>query len=395
MKIAFVTPWYGPHIPGGMESETRRTVAHLQAVGFQVEILSTCIRDFFSNWNSNYHHPGVTIEEGITVRRFAVEKTERRSFQWASWRLQQGQRLTRAEEEEFTSQMIQCPPLYDYIADHCHDTLYFFIPYLFSTTFIGARICPERSAIVPCLHDESYAYLDILKKVLPKSRSLILHSESELALVEKLFGPDEQQLRRVIGEGVDTDIEFDADRFRAKFNLPGPFMLVVGRRDQGKNTPLLLHYWRRFVQERELGLKLLLIGPGDVGIDEDLADHVIDLGYVTTQDKYDAYAAATVLCQPSIHESFSLVIMESWLAGTPVLVNGHCAVTTEHCRKSNGGLYFTTYPEFAATANYFFMEKGVGQKMGQNGCRYVLANYQWPAIIEKYKQLIGDMQDAG
>jgi alcohol dehydrogenase (cytochrome c) len=38
--------------------------------------------------------------------------------------------------------------------------------------------------------------------------------------------------------------------------------------------------------------------------------------------KYDAYAGANLLCQPSLHESFSIVLMEAWLAETPVLVDG-------------------------------------------------------------------------
>ncbi len=395
MKIAFVTPWYGQDIPGGMESETRRTAAHLQAAGHQVEILTTCIRDFFSSWDRNYHRPGVSSETGIAVRRFRVEATDRRKFQWANWRLEQGQRLSPSEEEDFLKEMIRCPQLFDYIAAHCQDKLYFFIPYLFTTTIIGVQICPEHSVIIPCFHEEGYAYLDTLKEVIPQVKSLILHSKAELAQVERIFGSHQRQLRAIIGEGVDTEFETDAVRFRNKFYIDDPFMLVVGRRDRGKNTPLLLHYWRRFVQENNPGLKLVLIGPGDVAIDDSLEGHVIDLGYVSLQDKYDAYAAATVLCQPSIHESFSLVIMESWLASTPVLVNEHCAVTREHCQRSNGGLYFMTYREFAATTDFFFSENEIRCKMGRNGRQYVLDNYQWPLIIEKYGRLIEEIQDAG
>ncbi len=394
MKIAFVTPWYGLDIPGGMEAETRRTASQLQDAGYQVEILTTCIRDFFSSWDSNYHRPGVTIEGGIKVRRFRVEATDHHSFQWSNWRLEQGQMLSRSEEDDFIKGMMHSPQLFEHIAAHCQENYYFFIPYLFATTIVGAQICPERSVIIPCLHEEGYAYLDTLREVFPKVRSLILHSQAELAQVEKIFGPAQQQLREVVGEGVDTQFESDAERFRTKFKISDPFILVVGRRDRGKNTPLLLHYWRRYVYENNPALKLVLIGPGDVHIDEDLEGHVIDLGYVTAQDKYDAYAAATVLCQPSIHESFSLVIMESWLAGTPVLVNGNCTVTREHCQRSNGGLYFTTYPEFAATIDYLFSQNNTRSKMAENGRQYVLANYQWPAIIEKYGQLIGEMQNA-
>lgn len=49
-RLTFVTPWFGPDIPGGMEAETRRTIAHLQAAGFTVDVLTTCIRDFHADW---------------------------------------------------------------------------------------------------------------------------------------------------------------------------------------------------------------------------------------------------------------------------------------------------------------------------------------------------------
>jgi len=114
----------------------------------------------------------------------------------------------------------------------------------------------------------------------------------------------------------------------------------------------------------------------------------VDLGFVPAQDKYDAYAAASILCQPSINESFSLVIMESWLTETAVLVNGRCAVTREHCQRNNGGLYFSNYDEFAATVDYLMMNSDIARQMGRNGRQYVLDNYQWPTIVEKYRQII-------
>lgn len=395
MKIIFVTPWYGSGIPGGMESETRRTAANLKAAGFETEVMTTCIRDFFSQWNKNVHSPGVSVEDGIPVHRFPVEKTNRAAFQWASWRLQQGQRLTKEEESVYREEMIRCPKLLNAIASQDQDTLFFFIPYLFSTTMAGSQIWPERSAIIPCLHDESYAYLDTINETVSTVQALVLHSKAELDLVEKLYGAVPGQIRRVIGEGVDSNFEVDGQRFRKKFGLYDPFVLVAGRRDQGKNTPLLLHYWRRYIQEYQPEVKLVLIGPGDIKLGFDLQQDVVDLGYVSRQDKYDAYGAADFLCQPSVHESFSLVMMESWLARTPVLVHGRCAVTTEHCRQSDGGLYFTTYPEFAETVSYLFANEEIRRKMGMNGRQYVLENYQWPTVIEKYRRLIGDMQHGG
>lgn len=393
MKIAFVTPWYGLDIPGGMESETRRTAAHLHAAGHDVEILTTCIRDFFSDWGRNYHAPGVSLEQGITVRRFAVSGGDQIAFQQVNRRLLGGKPISSAEEAVFAGEMFDCPDLYAYLAANCDHHIFFFIPYLYATTIFGASICPERSVLIPCLHDESYAYLDLFRQLMPQPKGMILHVQAERELVERLYGPAPDQKRRVIGEGVDTSFVADAARFRRKYQIDDPFLLVAGRRDAGKNTPLLLAYWRRLVRAGKTKAKLVLIGPGEITIDPEMAGHIIDLGYVPLQDKYDAYAAASMLCQPSIHESFSLVIMEAWLAETPVLVNGRCAVTLEHCRRSNGGLYFTNYEEFAATTTFVLKQGEMALKMGQNGRSYVLANYQWPQIVERYEQLIKEIEN--
>lgn len=56
--IAFVIPWYGDQIPGGAESECRSIVKHLRNSGVEVEVLTTCIKEFKSDWNKNHYKPG-------------------------------------------------------------------------------------------------------------------------------------------------------------------------------------------------------------------------------------------------------------------------------------------------------------------------------------------------
>ena len=327
MKIAFVTPWYGPNIPGGAESEARRTVQHLQQAGYDVEVLTTCIRDFFADWGGNYYKPGIEHINGVLVRRFPVEKRDKRQFDEINQKLIDGRHISPETEQIFINEMFRAPDLYTFIRQHCQDYLFFFIPYMFASTYFGAQICPQRSAIIPCLHDEGYAYMDIFRAVLPNVRALLFNTHSESKLAAQLYGNPASQIRQVVGIGLETEFTYDGQRFRQKYHLDEPFISYTGRRDSGKNVPLLLDYWQRYVKSNETKMKLVLIGPGDIALAPDLAVHVVDLGFVPLQDKYDAYAAATLLCQPSLNESFSLVIMESWLAGTPVLVNGRCPVT--------------------------------------------------------------------
>ncbi|MCB9422039.1 MAG: glycosyltransferase family 4 protein [Ardenticatenaceae bacterium] len=389
MKLAFVTPWYGPDIPGGAEAETRKTASQLHQAGYDVEILTTCIRDFHADWATNYHKPGFSVEDELVVRRFRVEKRDQQTFDQINFKLMQGHFISLAEEEIFNNEMIHCPDLYAFISEHQEAYIFFFIPYMFTTTYVGAQICPERSIMIPCLHDEAYARLNIHKQVFPSIRALLLHVQAEKELADTLYPDSGKQIRAVIGEGVNTDWQGNGNRFREKYRLDNtPFVLYAGRRDAGKNTPQLIHYWQHYLQAAPHTEKLVLIGPGEISIPADAQDNILDLGFISMQDKYDAYAAATLLCQPSLNESFSLVIMESWLAGTPVLVHADCAVTRSHVRESNGGLYFGNYAEFSATLDYFFANPKKALQMGQQGRAYVLANFQWPTIVAKYDHII-------
>ena len=64
------------------------------------------------------------------------------------------------------------------------------------------------------------------------------------------------------------------------------------------------------------------------------------LGFLDDADKFDAMAAADLLIMPSYFESLSMVALEAWALGTPVLANGQCDVLKGQCIRSNAGLYY-------------------------------------------------------
>ena len=75
---------------------------------------------------------------------------------------------------------------------------------------------------------------------------------------------------------------------------------------------------------------------------------MIVTGLVDEPVKWGLLRGAVALVSPSANESFSLVVLEAWVAGVPVVVNGRCAVTREHCERSGGGLWFDGYAQFEA-----------------------------------------------
>lgn len=389
MKLAFVTPWYG-NIPGGAESECRRTVENLQKHGIEVEILTTCIKEFLSDWSTDFYKEGIYNLNGISIRRFPVRKRDTGRFDRINHKLMRGLKISLEEEKTFMREMVNSPDLYSYIAEHGADYDYFlFIPYMFGTTYYGSCIHPEKSVLIPCLHDESYAYLDIYKSMFENVKGIIFHASPEKILANQLYNLNNRQT--VLGEGIDMDFVYNPDRFREKYDIKTDFILYAGRKEAGKNVPLLIDFFCRYRKYRKNELKLVLIGSGTIKIPSEYKNDIIDLGFVPLQDKYDAYSAATFLCQPSLNESFSIVIMESWLCKSPVLVHGGCAVTKDHCIKCNGGLYFNDYYEFEGCLDFYLENPATSKIMAENGMSYVIENFSWDKIVEKYIEFLGGL----
>src|ERR1700737_2104528 len=98
MKLAFVIPWYGVDIPGGAETLCRTTAAKLHEAGLPVEVLTTCIKEFRSDWSQNYHKPGTEIVQNIPVRRFPVTPRNTREFDRINDRLMRRLPINQQEE---------------------------------------------------------------------------------------------------------------------------------------------------------------------------------------------------------------------------------------------------------------------------------------------------------
>jgi glycosyltransferase involved in cell wall biosynthesis len=383
MKIGFVTPWYGDNIPGGAEAELRGIVKHLQGKA-EVEVLTTCVEKFGSDWNKDFHKEGLTEEGGVKVRRFKVRKRDAKAFDDVNYKLMKGLHLNDEEAKIFVDEMINSDDLYAYMAEHKDEYDFFaYIPYMFGTTYNGISTVPEKSVLIPCLHHESYIYLKPFKEAFPTIAGMIFLSDPEKELAERVYdltGVDD----RTLGAGVNTEFTSDAQRFRDKFGIKDKFILYAGRKDSGKGVDVLIKYFAQYKARKQTDLKLVLIGGGTIDIPKAVKDDVIDLGFVDAQDKYDAYAAAELFCQPSFYESFSIVIMESWLAKRPVIVNGRCAVTRNFASKSNGGLWFENYPEFEETVSFIMEHEDIANTMGENGRQFVLDNFAWDVITKKY-----------
>lgn len=384
--LTFVIPWYGADLQGGAENLCRRTAENLSKKGVKVEVFTTCSKQFLSDWTDFYSEGKYDIN-GIVVQRFSVDKRDVNLFDSINYKLIHGEKISDEEEIQFFKNNINSSNMMKEIVKEKDHRIFLFLPYLYGTTFFGAQLCKEKSLLIPCLHDESYAYMKIFRKVITGVQGLIFNSNPEKLFAEKLYG--NLPTNRVLGIGVDDIADCVPDRFRKKYNVD-KFLLYTGRKDPQKNVHTLIDYYCKYVQKNGPAFDLIITGPGEIQIPQQYSSHIKSL-ILPKQDLYDAYSAAFLTCQPSLNESFSFSIMESWLCSTPVLVHGNCEVTKNHCIQSNGGLYFTDYPEFEECVNYFLNHSEESKKLALNGRNYVLQNFSWQKITEKYVNFIGSI----
>lgn len=381
MKIRIVTPWYG-EFAGGAEFAARRLAENLLKADVDAGVLTTCCRTPFDDWWSDYYAPGRYEANRVPVIRFPVNKELSDLHHQTNYKIINGLPILREDELNFIRGSINSHALISHIKSN-RDCIYVFIPYLYGPTFWGINAVSEKAVMIPCLHDEAVAKWGIMKEAFSKAKALIFLSEEERSLAQKLYDLDVANMP-AIGIGVDTDIYPCAARFRDKYNIRGQFILYAGRKDRGKNIIPLMEYFRRYIELYGMGIRLVFIGGGDASLVPRNDPHFIDLSYVSQQDKHDAMAASLAVCNLSENESFSFVIMESWLTGRPVIVSSKGWVTKGHCERSGGGIPVGSMDEFCNSLKQLVDNEDIAIKMGQNGRRYVFENYTWDKILPKY-----------
>ena len=161
-----------------------------------------------------------------------------------------------------------------------------------------------------------------------------------------------------------------------------PYVLCLGRVDGFKGTTMLAGFFAAYKERNPGPLALVLAGP--VTAHPPSHPDIVVTGPVDEVDKWDLISAASIFVNPSPHEAFSIVLMEAWSRKLPVVVNGRCDATREHCERSCGGLWFASYAEFESIIGRLSSDQQLREVLGACGCAYVDGNFRWPTIIDRY-----------
>ena len=389
MKLAIVVQRYGAELSGGAELHARYVAEHL-ARHAEVEVLTTCARDYIT-WRNEFA-PGIASINDVPVRRFPVARERhpidfgRRSERVFTERHSLHDELTWLSSEGPTS-----PALVTYLQQYERDYDYcIFFSYRYYHAYHGIRAVPRRAVLVPTAERDPTLGLAIFGPTFRGVRAVMYNSHEERALIQTLSG-NQAVPGVVVGVGSDVPRRASARRFRYRTGIQHRFAVYVGRIDENKGCDELFGYFQRYAATSKLDL--VLAGHPVMPIPNHPRLH--HLGFVTDEEKFDAMAAADLLIMPSYYESLSMVTLEAWAMGLPVLANGGCDVLRGQVVRSNAGLYYTSYEEFAETLRLLERDRTLRSGLGRNGKAFFRAHYAWPVIERKYLEMLDQLGRAG
>lgn len=394
-RLAFVTPRYGEGVVGGSESVLREAAQGLVERGWEVDILTTCAVDHHT-W-ANAHEPGEFVEEGVHVRRFpTVHDGDKAMRDTIERRIQMGLPVTPDEQRVWLNGTFRVPELFHHLVGHAPEYRAIVLsPYLFWTTVSAAVVAPERTIVMPCLHDEYYAYLDIVKPVLTDVAQVWFLSDPERDLGLALAGTAGLAPAFVTGAGVHVPPAGDPQKGREMAGTDRPFVYYAGRREGGKGWDQLLGAFTRAVVVHGADIDLVTTGVGPVDPAPVVVDRVHDLGLVPYEELCHVFAAATAYVQPSRNESFSRTIMESWLAGTGVIANAGSKVVAWHCARSGAGITYDEPDELVHALVVAAERPEALRALAAGGGDYVRREYTWPVVLDRMEAALAEMPEAG
>ncbi|MDY0144588.1 MAG: glycosyltransferase family 4 protein [Kiritimatiellia bacterium] len=388
-RLAFVCPRFaGEGAVGGAETLLKNLATHAAACGYAVDFLTTCAQSHYT-WE-NTLPPGRKSIDGMGVHFFPVDERDTAEFLRLQQAIDRGRAITPDEELRWLRNGVCSSALMEYLDQYAADYRAIITgPYLFGLAWFAAMAHRARTLVVPCLHDEPFARLACMRRLFTETAGCLFNSQAERELAGELFEiPDAKA--HIVGMGLDP-FEVDPGAFAKRHGLTAPYVLYAGRREPLKGTPLLCDYMASFRERTGRDVKLVFTGSGTIDAPATLWPHILDVGFVSEQEKHEAMAGAVAFIHPSVNESFGIVLLEAFLAGTPGLVHANSRVLVSQCRAANAGLWFRHYPDFEAQLLFLLDHPEARAELGQRGRDFVTREYAWPAIEQKFIAALNDL----
>jgi len=385
MKLGLVAQRYGLDIAGGAELHCR-LVAEQLSKHHHVEVFTSCAKDYVT-WK-NHYKAGIEIINDITVHRFPVKKGRNiRTFEDIQNLVFHQRQSPELENRWLKENGPYCPKLIKAVRDRTDIDVWILFSYRYWTTTEALRILKNKAVLVPTAEHDPALYLGVVSELFQLPGAIAYNSHEEKELINQISRND-HVAGDIVGVGLiesETGSETDAELDKRYKNMD-PYILYIGRIDRNKGCDHLFRMYQRYCREENENLMLALIGKSVMPIPEHPG--IKHLGFLSEEEKVAALRNCRMLIMPSMYESLSMVLLEAWQFSRPALVNGKCEVLNGQCIRSNGGLAYRNYDEFAAALDFLLNHPKVADKMGMQGYQYYNRNYNWNVIAEKYDKLL-------
>lgn len=383
MRLCFVVQRYGADVRGGAEAHCRWLARRLSR-RHEVEIVTTCARDY-RTW-ANHYPAGQDELDGLRVTRFPVARArDARRFALYSdvvfrdFHTQDDERAWLEENGPLA------PTLVEALARRSDVDLFVFYSYRYYTTFHGLPPVAARAVLVPTAEDDQALRLDCFRALFAAPRAFLYLTPEERELVQAAGAPAERP-SAIVGSGVEVRPEDVRPETLARFALPARYVAYVGRVEAAKGVDTLADYWLRLAAQATDLPTLVVAGQASI----ELPDHprLRALGEVSDDEKAALITGCEAFVMPSALESLSIGVLEAWALGRPVLVNAACRVLEGQCLRSNGGLFYRGYAEFAPALRLLLADADLRAGLGANGQDYVRREYAWDVVERRANEVL-------
>jgi glycosyltransferase involved in cell wall biosynthesis len=372
LRIAMAAFRYGKDFVGGAETSLRTAARALKDRGHVVEVFTTCTKSE-CYWSDQFSEGMIEVDE-IAVHRFRIDSHDRsRHLETVRRILQADGPLSPEAEEEYLRHSIHSTGLIEELRRRQNQFDAIIVgPYLHGLTCDVAQEFPAKTLVMPCFHDEPFARLRKWLKVYAQVGGILYHSPEEQEFAQGEIGLNHPG-GTFMGSVVDTEMMGNAEHGQELAGKSRRYLVNCGRYSPEKNLPLLLDYAQQYSRERAERFTFLFLGEGGIAIPKE--PWARDLGFVDESVKRDVLAGASALVQLSRNESLSLVALEAWVQGIPVLANSGCAVLAGHLRRCGAGQAVDSYESFVAALDDLWANPAAWQARGRQGREYVRGTF--------------------
>jgi glycosyltransferase involved in cell wall biosynthesis len=371
-RVAIVAFRFGSDIVGGAETSLRTIAQTLQGGGHQVEVFTTCARGE-SMWN-NELAPGTFHQDGLVIHRFPIDSHDRSKHLHSVRSILEGQGPFPPDvETRYLEHSIHSTALVQALGEKIASLDAVIVgPYLFGLTWDVARAFPNKTLLLPCFHDEPLARLKAWSLDYGQVAGMLYHSPEEQEFAQVELGLNHPHAVQ-IGTWLSMSHASQDRQPKPRENGSQRYLVYCGRFSAQKNVPLLLTWIRQYQETQPGRFTWVFLGEGEVPLPRE--PWLRNLGFVAEERKQAILAEADALVQLSLNESLSLVALEAWAEGTPVVAHEKCAVLAGQIARAQGGQTLSDYASFARFLDDLWHQPEHWRNLGRQGQAWARQTY--------------------